>query len=113
MARALKVYRTPIGFHDAYVATPSQKAALEAWGADANLFARGSAEQVTEAELMQEPLANPGKIIKRPRGSEAETFGLPCQITAATRRGEIPSGKSDSSQLPAEARIPCNTTTQS
>ena len=72
MARALKVYRTPIGFHDAYVAAPSQKAALEAWGADANLFARGSAEQVTEAELMREPLANPGKVIKRPRGSEAE-----------------------------------------
>ena len=72
MARALKVYRTPIGFHDAYVAAPSQKAALEAWGADANLFARGSAEQVTDAELMREPLANPGKVIKRPRGSEAE-----------------------------------------
>lgn len=72
MARAFKVYRTPIGFHDAYVAAPSQKAALEAWGADANLFARGSAEQVTEAELMREPLANPGKVIKRPRGSEAE-----------------------------------------
>ena len=72
MARALKVYRTPIGFHDAYVAAPSQKAALEAWGADANLFARGSAEQVNEEELMQEPLAHPGKVIKRPRGSEAE-----------------------------------------
>ena len=72
MARALKVYRTPIGFHDAYVAAPSQKAALEAWGADANLFARGSAEQVTEAELIREPLANPGKVIKRPRGSAAE-----------------------------------------
>lgn len=72
MARALKVYRTPIGFHDAYVAAPSQKAALEAWGADANLFARGSAEQVTDAELVREPLANPGKVIKRPRGSEAE-----------------------------------------
>lgn len=28
----LKVYRTPIGFHDAYVAAPSQKAALKAWG---------------------------------------------------------------------------------
>ena len=31
----LKVYRTPIGFHDAYVAAPSQKAALDAWGSDA------------------------------------------------------------------------------
>jgi hypothetical protein len=27
----LKVYRTPIGFHDALVAAASQKAALEAW----------------------------------------------------------------------------------
>ena len=26
-ATKLKVYRTPIGFHDAYVAAPSQKAA--------------------------------------------------------------------------------------
>ena len=26
----LKVYRTPIGFHDAYVAAPSKKAALRA-----------------------------------------------------------------------------------
>ena len=34
----LKVYSTPIGFHDALVAAPSQKAALEAWGAGTNLF---------------------------------------------------------------------------
>lgn len=72
MARALKVYRTPIGFHDAYVAAASQKAALKAWGTDTNLFARGSAEQVTQADLMREPLAHPGTVIKRPRGSEAE-----------------------------------------
>jgi hypothetical protein len=32
-AAKLKVFRTPIGFHDAYVAAPSQKAALEAWEA--------------------------------------------------------------------------------
>ena len=49
----LKVFRTPIGFHDAYVAAPSQKAALEAWGSDSNLFAAGVAELVTDAELMQ------------------------------------------------------------
>jgi hypothetical protein len=30
MPRKLKVFRTPIGFHDAYVAAPSRKAALEA-----------------------------------------------------------------------------------
>lgn len=74
MARAgkLKVYRTPIGFHDAYVAATSQKAALEAWGSDADLFARGVAEQVEDAALSAEPLANPGKVIRRLRGTAAE-----------------------------------------
>ena len=68
----LKVFRTPIGFHDAYVAAPSQKAALEAWGADSNIFAQGIAEQVTDPELMEEPLASPGKVIKKVRGSADE-----------------------------------------
>ena len=70
----LKVFRTPIGFHDAYVAAPSQKAALEAWGADGNLFAQGIAEQVDDPKLMEEPLADPGKVIKRVRGSTDEHF---------------------------------------
>ena len=74
MAKKLKVFRTPIGFHDAYVAAPSQKAALEAWGADSNLFGQGIAEQVDDPELMEEPLANPGKVIKRVRGSADEHF---------------------------------------
>jgi len=47
----LKVFRTPIGFHDAYVAAPSQKAALEAWGTDTNLFEAGAAELDTEPKL--------------------------------------------------------------
>lgn len=68
----LKVYRTPIGFHDAYVAAPSQKAALKAWGTEKNLFARGAAELVTDPELIKQPLASPGEVIKRPRGSAAE-----------------------------------------
>jgi hypothetical protein len=68
----LKVFRTPIGFHDAYVAAPSQKAALEAWGSDADLFARGVAEVVTDPELTAEPLANPGEVVKRSRGTVAE-----------------------------------------
>jgi hypothetical protein len=68
MPRKLKVFRTPIGFHDAYVAAPSMKAALEAWGATANLFARGTAEQVTDPRLMAEPLAHPGEVIRVSRG---------------------------------------------
>ena len=68
----LKVYRTPIGFHDAYVAAPSMKAALKAWGTEKNLFTRGAAELVTDPKLTKEPLASPGEVIKRPRGSAAE-----------------------------------------
>ncbi|WEK46673.1 MAG: hypothetical protein P0Y56_16965 [Candidatus Andeanibacterium colombiense] len=68
----LKVFRTPIGFHDAYVAAPSRKAALSAWGSDADLFARGVAEEVIEPELTAEPLADPGKVIRRSRGTAAE-----------------------------------------
>jgi hypothetical protein len=68
----LKVYRTPIGFHDAYVAAPSQKAALAAWGTTKNLFSRGAAELVTDVKLTKEPLARPGEVIKRARGSAAE-----------------------------------------
>ncbi len=74
MARqpALKVFRTPIGFHDAYVAAPSRKAALAAWGADNDLFASGSAELVTDPALTAGPLAAPGEVIKRSRGSLAD-----------------------------------------
>ena len=68
----LKVYRTPIGFHDAFVAAPNQKAALDAWGAKTNLFARDLAEEVTDPKLTRTPLGDPGKVIKVLRGSEAE-----------------------------------------
>jgi len=70
--RRLKVFRHSIGFHDAYIAAPSQKAALAAWGAESDLFARGLAERVEDPDLMREPLANPGKVIRRLRGTSAE-----------------------------------------
>ena len=66
--RKLKVFRTAIGFHDAYVAAPSMKAALEAWGSTTNLFAAGLAEPVTDAKLMKAPLASPGQVFKLLRG---------------------------------------------
>lgn len=70
----LKVFTAPIGFHDVYVAAPSRAAALRAWGSDHDLFARGVASEVTDAELMKEPLAKPGEVIRRLRGTEAEQF---------------------------------------
>jgi hypothetical protein len=38
MARKLKTYQTSLGFFEQAIAAPSMKAALEAWGADSNLF---------------------------------------------------------------------------
>ncbi len=82
----LKVFRTPIGFHDAYVAAPSQKAALEAWGTDVNLFARGTAEQVTDDELTKAPLERPGEVIKILRGTEAEQIRALGKAPAKAKR---------------------------
>jgi len=70
----LKVFRTTIGFHDAYVAAPSRAAALRAWGAGTDLFAMGAAEEVTEPELTKKPLADPGAVIKRSRGTAEDHF---------------------------------------
>lgn len=72
MAKKLKVFRTAIGFHDAYVAVPTKKAALEAWGASKNLFQRGDAEEVTDPKLTKAPLSSPGEVVKVVRGTEAE-----------------------------------------
>jgi hypothetical protein len=66
------VFRTPIGFHDAFVAAQSQKTALEAWGAESNLFAAGVAEQVTDPALMAAALARPGEVVRVLRGSVDE-----------------------------------------
>ena len=80
----LKVYRTPIGFHDAYVAAPSQKAALDAWGSNKDLFARGVAEVVTDAKLSEAPLARPGEVIRVAR-TEADAAPEPSRRIAKRR----------------------------
>ena len=86
----LKVYRTPIGFHDAYVAAPSQKAALAAWGSDHDLFARGIAELVDDPELTREPLAKPGEVIRRSRGTAAEQIAaLPADRPKRAREAAV------------------------
>jgi hypothetical protein len=84
----LKVFRTSSGFHDSYVAAPSRAAALRAWGANTDLFAMGAAEEVTDAKLMAEPLATPGAIVKRSRGTAGEHMSA-----AASRKPKR--GKSD------------------
>lgn len=109
MPRKLKVYCTPIGFHDAYVAAASQKEALVAWGSDANLFARGMAEIVTDPALTSEPLAHPGTVIKRLRGTtEQHLDALPKSTGARTGRQKAtdPSAGGDSAQQRERAPKP-------
>lgn len=99
----LKVFRTPIGFHDAYVAAPSQKAALQAWGSARDLFARGVAEVVTDPALTAEPLARPGTVIKRSRGSAAEQIAALPPDRERTHRKPVAAGEDDDA---APARKP-------
>ena len=97
--RALKVYRTAIGFHDAYVAAPSMKAALAAWGTDKNLFARGAAELVEDPALTAAPLAQPGEVVRVVRGSPAE------HVEALGKQSVKPPKRSRT-KPPAEASAP-------
>lgn len=106
-ARKLKVFRTPVGFHDAYVAAPSQKAALEAWGTSHNLFARGEAEQVEDPDLTAEPLAHPGQVIKRLRGTaEQQVAALPADERRASTSGAGSSAGPDRRKIPHPDRGP-------
>ena len=100
--KKLKVYRTPIGFHDAYVAALSQKAALEAWGSTRNLFAQGNAEIVTDNELSSKPLANPGTVIKRSRGTTAQQIAaLP---SSKPQPNAKPVAKDEAARMPPTKR---------
>lgn len=94
----LKVFCTPAGFHDAYVAAPSQKAALKAWGSDNDLFARGLAERVDDPALMREPLEQPGVVIRRPRGTTNEQI-------AALQKNKPVTKRSTAKHRPAPAKL--------
>lgn len=99
----LKVFRTAIGFHDAYVAAASRAAALRAWGADSDLFAMGAAEVVADGKLAAAPLSEPGKVFKVSRGTSMEHLSAlgdprqsgktkpPAKPTAAKRMKPRPS----------------------
>ena len=90
MPRKLKVFRTTAGFHDAYVAAPSRAAALRAWGATTDLFAMDAAEQVTDPKHMAEPLARPGEVIRKSRGSDKEHMAA-VESPAAKRKIKLSS----------------------
>src|ERR1700739_1327964 len=83
MARKLKTYQTSLGFFDLAVAAPSMKAALEAWGADSNLFHQGAAKQSEDPDVIAATMAAPGVVLKRPVGSSGpfkEHADLPADL---------------------------------
>src|SRR5215831_2989358 len=69
MAKKLKTYQTSLGFFDLAIASPSMKAALDAWGADSNLFHQGAAKESEDPDVIAATLAAPGVVLKRPVGS--------------------------------------------
>jgi colicin import membrane protein len=70
MARKLKTFQTSLGSFDLAIAAPSMKAALEAWGADSNLFHQGAAKESDDPDVVAATMAKPGVILKRPVGSD-------------------------------------------
>lgn len=103
MPRALKVFRTAIGFHDAYVAAPSRKAALAAWGTDKDLFARGAADVVDDPALIAAPLAHPGEVIRVLRGSPAEHVKA---LGTMPKKAKAPPPAPNARAAPRRARPP-------
>src|SRR4051794_30949004 len=105
MARKLKTYQTSLGFFDLAIAAPSMKAALEAWGADSNLFHQGAAKESHDPDVIAATMAKPGVVLRRPVGSNGsfrEHAELPTDLggagptTARTSKG--PKAKEPSSR---------------
>jgi hypothetical protein len=96
MARKLKTYQTSLGFFEQAIAAPSMKAALEAWGADSNLFHQGAAKESTDPDIVAATMKKPGVVLKRPVGSNG-SFGehaeLPTNLGRAQRNKTAPAPK--------------------
>jgi len=77
MARKLKTHQTSLGFFDQAIAAPSMKAALEAWGADSNLFHQGVARESDDPDVVAATMAKPGVVLKRPSDLPAPFASTP------------------------------------
>ena len=93
MARKLKTYQTSLGFFDLAIAAPSMKAALEAWGADSNLFHQGAARESDDPDVIAAAMKKPGVVLRRPVGSDgsfSEHAELPTNLDGEKRRTKAP-----------------------
>ena len=80
-----------MGFYDLAIAAPSMKAALEAWGADSNLFHHGVAKESKDPDVIAATISKPGVILRRPVGSEgplSEKAELPTALGLAEVNGK-------------------------
>jgi hypothetical protein len=93
MARKLKTYQTSLGFFDQAIAAPSMKAALEAWGADSNLFHQGAAKESDDPDVIAATVAKPGVVLRPPVGSNG----------SFSEQAELPTDLGDSGGRPAKA----------
>lgn len=50
-----KAYQTSLGFFDLVIVAPSMKAALDAWGADSNLFHQGATKKGDDPDVIAAP----------------------------------------------------------
>src|SRR5215213_7782950 len=106
MGRKLKTYQTSLGFFDQAIAAPSMKAALEAWGADSNLFHQGAAKESHDPDVIAATMAKPGVVLRRPVGSDGsfnEHAELPTDLgrgrpTKTARKSKGPKAKKPSSR---------------
>ena len=106
MPRALKVFKTHIGFHDLIVAAPSMKAAAAAWEASPRLFAQGFAEQTNEPDAVKAALAQPGVVLRRPHGQDGAYKVVPDKPAApkVTARQKQKAGKALEARRRKEAK---------
>jgi hypothetical protein len=115
MIRKLKTFVTSLGFFDQAIAAPSMKAALEAWGADSNLFHQGAAKQTEDPDIVAATMAAPGVVLRRPVGSSGpfrEHADLPTDIgdsrrpsrTAKVTKGRSPKSPTGAADPAAERK---------
>ena len=105
MARKLKTYQTSLGFFEQAIAAPSMKAALEAWGADSNLFHQGVAKESTDPDVIAAAMAKPGVVLKRPVGSDgpfAEHAELPKNLGQDGRKKPAHKPSTKAKKSPAQ-----------
>src|SRR6202012_2396209 len=104
MARKLKTYVASLGFFEQAIAAPSMKAALEAWGADSNLFHQGAAKETTDPDIIAATMEKPGVVLKRAVGSDGpfgENAELPKNLGGDAGRKRAPATPAPKTKNPA------------